>query len=335
MPQPLPSPASFNAGGLIDAYRVGHSDYLTNQKRELMQRAGGLAAAGNMRGAQGELYKGGEFGEARNIAQELRAGQSHSRALENHQLERALKGQELLGRLAGAIKTPDEFEAAKARLKALGLPVDNYTFDQLPALRQQSLSVQEQLQNEFKDRQLGIMQQRVNAKANAPAKLTEGQAKARNFLNMAETGEGYINDAAKAQGKTVDQYGSPMSTLDMIQYNNVPTAIANKYMLDKRSRQYIQAAMTFIRAKLRKESGATITPDEFEQDFVTFFPQPGDDRQTIKQKAQARKQVMEGLKIEGGLRNDVQMASPDQLAQPDGLPDDISQWTDEQLVNGQ
>jgi hypothetical protein len=335
--QPLPSPATFNAGGLIDAYRVGHSDYLANQKQELMKRAGGLAAAGNMKGAQSELYKGGDFAGAQNISQEIRAGQSHSRALETHQLERALKGQELLGRLAGSIQSPEQFEAAKARLKSLGLPVDAYTFEQLPQLRQQAISVTEQLQNELQQRRMDILQQKANAKANAPEKLTEGQAKARNFLNMAETGEGFLSEEAKRRGLTVDTMESPMSTLDMLQYENVPSSIANKTMLDKHSKRYLQSAMTFIRAKLRKESGATISPEEFRQDFLTYFPQPGDDPQTRRQKAEARRQVMEGLRIEGGLRKDVQMAPPpNQVApQANGLPDDISQWTDEQLINGQ
>jgi hypothetical protein len=334
MVQPLPSPFVPNAGGMIDAYRTGHSDFLENQKRELFKKAGGLAAAGNMTGAQGELYKGGEFGEARNISQEIRASSSHAKALETHQLERALKGQELLARLAGSIQSPEQFEVAKARLKKLGLPVDSYTFDQLPQLRQQSLSVQEQLQGEYQKRKLDLLQQKIDAKASAPEKLTEGQAKARNFLNMAETGEGFISEEAKKRNIPVEQIESPMSTLDMMQYENMPSAIANKTMLDKHSKRYLQAAMTFIRAKLRKESGATISPEEFRQDFQTYFPQPGDDPQTRRQKAESRKQVMEGLKIEGGMRKDVQMAPPpNQTAAPQGgnLSGDPSQWTDEQF----
>ncbi len=174
MPQPLPAPIVPSASGLIDAQRLGHSDYLENQKRELMQRAGGLAAAGDMSGARNELYKGGEFGEARGISAEQRAATSHAQSMSSAKLEKALQAQGLLGRLAGSIQTPEQLETAKARLKAIGLDVGNVTMDQLPQLRDQALSVQEQLNNEMTKRKLDILQQKADAKGNGvslPAEL--------------------------------------------------------------------------------------------------------------------------------------------------------------------
>ena len=49
-------------------------------------------------------------------------------------------------------------------------------------------------------------------------------------------------------------------------------------------RQYLQAANNFIRANLRKESGAAIGADEWLEEFKNYFPQLGDDPDTIKQK---------------------------------------------------
>lgn len=43
-----------------------------------------------------------------------------------------------------------------------------------------------------------------------------------------------------------------------------------------------------IRANLRKESGAAIGADEWTQEYVNYFPQPGDDQETIDQKAMFR-----------------------------------------------
>ena len=40
--------------------------------------------------------------------------------------------------------------------------------------------------------------------------------------------------------------------------------------------------------------------DEFKRDFVVYFPQPGDDPATIKQKAVARAAAMQGIAGEGG-----------------------------------
>jgi len=55
--------------------------------------------------------------------------------------------------------------------------------------------------------------------------------------------------------------------------------------LSPERRQYLQAANNFIRANLRKESGAAIGIDEWKQEFINYFPQYNDDEQTIKQKA--------------------------------------------------
>jgi hypothetical protein len=54
--------------------------------------------------------------------------------------------------------------------------------------------------------------------------------------------------------------------------------------LSPERRQYLQAANNFIRANLRKESGAAIGVDEWKQEFINYFPQYNDDEQTIKNK---------------------------------------------------
>jgi hypothetical protein len=53
--------------------------------------------------------------------------------------------------------------------------------------------------------------------------------------------------------------------------------------------KYKQAADNWIRANLRKESGAAIPPEEMALEYETYFPMPGDDPATIAQKAEARK----------------------------------------------
>lgn len=53
--------------------------------------------------------------------------------------------------------------------------------------------------------------------------------------------------------------------------------------------KYKQAADNWIRANLRKESGAVIGADEMQAEYETYFPQPGDSPQVIQQKAEARK----------------------------------------------
>jgi hypothetical protein len=64
--------------------------------------------------------------------------------------------------------------------------------------------------------------------------------------------------------------------------------------------QYQQAKMNFITAVLRKESGASIAPSEFETEDKKYFPQPGESAKTIAQKQKAREMAVEALKIMAG-----------------------------------
>ena len=61
------------------------------------------------------------------------------------------------------------------------------------------------------------------------------------------------------------------------------------------TQQYAQAARDWIRAKLRKESGAAIGVAEEENEFRTYFPVTGDSAEVIRQKAQARALANQGM----------------------------------------
>jgi hypothetical protein len=56
-----------------------------------------------------------------------------------------------------------------------------------------------------------------------------------------------------------------------------------------------QAKESFIHAKLRKESGAKIDPNEFEAADRIYFPQPNDTPEVLAQKAASRKSAIEGV----------------------------------------
>lgn len=61
-----------------------------------------------------------------------------------------------------------------------------------------------------------------------------------------------------------------------------------------------QAALDFIRASLRQESGAAINKDEEIKQYRIFFPAPGDTEDQLKAKARARAQAIQGFKIAAG-----------------------------------
>ncbi len=64
--------------------------------------------------------------------------------------------------------------------------------------------------------------------------------------------------------------------------------------------QYRQAQNNWVRANLRKESGAAIGKDEMEQERRTYFPIPGDSPGVIEQKARARQVTERAMRSAAG-----------------------------------
>ena len=62
--------------------------------------------------------------------------------------------------------------------------------------------------------------------------------------------------------------------------------------------KYRQAQRAFTEGRLRKESGAAIPQQEYDNDAKTYFFQPGD--KDVTQKQAGRRQVLEGLKMSSG-----------------------------------
>lgn len=65
-------------------------------------------------------------------------------------------------------------------------------------------------------------------------------------------------------------------------------AYAERRVMTPEQQQTRQAQEDWVRAKLRKESGAVINKDEMEKEISTYFPMPGDSQAVIGQKAGAR-----------------------------------------------
>jgi len=68
----------------------------------------------------------------------------------------------------------------------------------------------------------------------------------------------------------------------------------------KMGQSYRQAQRAFTEARLRKESGAQVPDSEYANDEKTYWAQPGDSKETLEQKRQARQTVLDGLKFSAG-----------------------------------
>jgi hypothetical protein len=88
--------------------------------------------------------------------------------------------------------------------------------------------------------------------------------------------------------------------------------------------QYLNAADNWIRANLRKESGASIPPEEMQQEYTTYFPMPGDSKEVIEQKRKSRMVTQEAVRQASGgsyelLNNEAKREKTGGLPDPLGL----------------
>jgi len=116
---------------------------------------------------------------------------------------------------------------------------------------------------------------------------TEGQANAAGFAQRMELAEGIINQLPAGS-----QPGAGTRIAEAVPFVGGVLARSGQ---SPATQQYDQAAQDWIRAKLRKESGAAIGADEMKQEYATYFPMVGDTPEKIAQKAEARRVVTMGM----------------------------------------
>lgn len=118
--------------------------------------------------------------------------------------------------------------------------------------------------------------------------LTEGQAKDLTYAQRAD----------QASPK-LEELGSKIITLNPASFKtqmSLASSPLTSGSVSPEVRQYNQAAKNFLTATLRRESGATIAPSEFNEAFQIYIPFPGDDQATLQAKKQARETTIASFK---------------------------------------
>jgi hypothetical protein len=129
-------------------------------------------------------------------------------------------------------------------------------------------------------------------------KPTEGETNAAGFASRMVAAEAITSKLATgAAPKFGEAVLSAIPLIGKTIPEVIPQAVGG---LSSERRQYLQAANNFIRANLRKESGAAIGVDEWTAEFINYFPQYNDDEQTIKNKAIFRNILTQNMVNAGG-----------------------------------
>jgi hypothetical protein len=123
-------------------------------------------------------------------------------------------------------------------------------------------------------------------------KPTEGETNAAGFAQRMELAQSIIGSLPAGS-----QPGAMTRTLEAIPFVG---GVAARSGQSAETQRFDQAAQDWIRAKLRKESGAAIGVDEARQEYATYFPMVGDTPEKIAQKAEARRVVTLGMQKAAG-----------------------------------
>lgn len=149
----------------------------------------------------------------------------------------------------------------------------------------------------------------------AGSKPTEDQSKSAGFaFRMKQATEIFNQPVIGADGKpildpktnkpiTLEQaVGQPnyyQSIMRNIPSAGLTTGIANISESGLRQ-QYRQAQQNWVTANLRPESGAVIGVDEMDKEIIKYFPQVSDTKETIEQKARARRDTELAMTVRAG-----------------------------------
>jgi hypothetical protein len=123
-------------------------------------------------------------------------------------------------------------------------------------------------------------------------KATEGERNAAGYASRMVEATKLLDQFEKTGRST---YGTDIAGGLPLVGNSARTAVMNSDQ-----QQYRQAQEDWVRAKLRKESGAAIATDEMDREIASYFPQPGEMKPVIDQKRRARAVAVEAMSKASG-----------------------------------
>jgi hypothetical protein len=133
-------------------------------------------------------------------------------------------------------------------------------------------------------------------------KPTESEQKAAGFSQRMELSNQLINEL---ESKIIEKGQDPnimFPTAKSQAFGAIPLVgdYARTKVTSTEQQQYRQAQENWVRANLRKESGAVIGADEMNAEIRNYFPQPGEFPESIAQKQLARQVTQEAMKTAAG-----------------------------------
>lgn len=175
-----------------------------------------------------------------------------------------------------------------------------------------------------------LLKEQVKTEKAQQSKIYTDIAKTKQEMSTPGGGKSFTADQVGSAGyadriqqanSIIDAKSSTFTKLNYAQFKLLESKsqLANS-LLTPDQRQAAQAMRNFITAKLRKESGAAISPTEFDDARLQYFPSLNDDAQTLANKKALRDSVLNNLIVgSGGAYQPTQVTQNNPFAQAAGL----------------
>lgn len=134
----------------------------------------------------------------------------------------------------------------------------------------------------------------------ATGKFNNEQGKAGNYADRMATAHKQITELETINDSATGFVGGAAANVNIPGVGPLRDTTAYNSAASPERQKFIQAQRNFVNAVLRRESGAAISPSEFENAARQYFPQPGDSAAVIEQKRQNRVEATQGLMREAG-----------------------------------
>jgi hypothetical protein len=203
----------------------------------------------------------------------------------------AAPGQWMRSAAQEAVKVGDRAKVEQDARVLAGMSPTGITAEQDARLKQQQKEAAQRAQQHRESLNVTMRGQNMandRAKeANDNRPLTEAENKAYGFFKRMDNGEKVISSmeaemAAKGMGAQAYQ------------------KLAPDFMQTEGNQSFDVGRRLWTEAYLRRDSGAAISPKEYEDVAKAYFPQPGNTPAVLRQKAEARRVAMEALSKEAG-----------------------------------
>lgn len=131
------------------------------------------------------------------------------------------------------------------------------------------------------------------APPSSSGKATEGERLSKGYYDR------MVNNEAVLQ--SIGDKGFPTVATDVAGSIPLVGGYARRKTQSVDQQKYRQAQEDWVRAKLRKESGAVIGDEEMDREISVYFAQPGDHPEVIKQKIRSREVAQQAMRDAAGV----------------------------------